>query len=61
MLKGEFRSLLVARVQCGRRRETTASAFALDTDAGRIKPELACICVQPNEDRVDVLDWGRVR
>ena len=56
MLKGEFWSLPIACVECGGCRETAASTFALDTDAGRIQPELACIRVQPNEDRVDVLD-----
>ena len=61
MLKGEFWSLPVAGIECDGRRETAASAFALDTDAGGIKPEPACIRVQPNEDRVDVLHWRRVR
>ena len=61
MLKGEFWSLPIARVKCGGRRKTAAAAFALDTDAGGIKPELACIRVQQNEDRVDVLHWCRVR
>src|SRR5208282_4306994 len=32
MLKGEFWSLPVACVECGGRRETAASTFALDTD-----------------------------
>jgi hypothetical protein len=45
MLKGEFWSLPVASVKCGGRREPAASAFALDTGAGGIKPELACIRV----------------
>ena len=45
MLKGEFWSLPVARVKGGGRREPAASAFALDTGAGGIKPELACIRV----------------
>src|SRR4051812_4057917 len=61
MLKGEFWSLPVAGVKCGHRREPAAAAFALDTDAGRIKSELACIRVQPSEHRVDVLQWRRVR
>src|SRR6202035_600063 len=61
MLKGEFWSLPVAGVKRGGRRETAASAFALDTDAGGIKPELAGLRVQPNEDRVDVLHRRRVR
>ena len=61
MLEGEFWSLSVAGVEYGSRRETTASAFALDTDAGGIKPEPSCIRVQPNEDRIDVLQWRRVR
>src|SRR6201999_1333310 len=38
MLKGEFWSLPVACVECGGGRETAAAAFALDTDAGGIKP-----------------------
>ena len=61
MLEGELRSRLVARIKRGPRRETAAAAFTLDTDAGGIKPELACIRVQPNEDRIDVLYWRRVR
>jgi hypothetical protein len=61
MLKSEFGSLPVAGVERGARRETAAAAFTLDTDAGGIKPELACIRVQPNEDRIDVLYWRRVR
>jgi len=61
MLKGEFRPLSVAGVECGGRRETSASTFALDTDTGGIKPEPACIRVQLSEDRVDVLHGCRVR
>ena len=61
MLKGKFWSLPVAGVKRGRRRETAASAFALDTDAGGIKPELARIRVQSGEHRVDVLQRRRVR
>ena len=61
MLKSEFRSLPIAGVERGARRETAAAAFTLDTDAGGIKSELACIRVQPNEDRIDVLYWRRVR
>ena len=41
--------------------ETAAAAFTLDTDAGGIKAEPACIRVQPNEDRIDVLYWRWVR
>jgi hypothetical protein len=41
--------------------ETTASAFALDTDAGGIKPELAGIRVQPDKHRADILQRCRVR
>src|SRR5690242_7711511 len=51
MLEGEFWSRSVAGVKRGARRETAAAAFALDADAGGIKPEPACICVQPNKDR----------
>src|SRR5437764_1587538 len=61
MLKGEFWSLPVACVECSGCRETAASTFALDTDTSGIQPELACIRVQPSEDRVDVLYWRRVR
>ena len=61
MLKREFGSLPVARVECGTRCKTAAAAFAFDTDAGRIKPEPTCIRMQPNEDRIDVLDRRRVR
>jgi hypothetical protein len=39
--------LPVACVECGGGRETAAATFALDTDAGGIKPKLACIRVQP--------------
>jgi hypothetical protein len=60
MLKGEFWPLAVAGKKRGSRRKTAAAAFAPDTDAGGIKPELACVRVQPNEDRVDVLDRRRV-
>jgi hypothetical protein len=45
MLEGEFWSLPVPGVKYGGGRETAASAFALDTDAGGIQPELACIRV----------------
>src|SRR6516225_9898609 len=55
VLKGEFRSLPVAGIKCGPRRETAASAFALDTDAGGIKPELTGIRMQPDKHRVNVL------
>jgi hypothetical protein len=61
VLKGEFRSLPVAGIKCGPRRETAASALALDTDAGGIKPEPAGISVQPDKRRVDVLQRRRVR
>jgi len=54
MLKGEFWSLPVAGVKCGACRETAASAFAFDADAGGIEPKLAGIRVQPNEDRTSV-------
>src|SRR5207249_10266025 len=47
MLEGEFWSLSVAGVEYASRRETAASAFALDTDAGGIKPEPSCILVPP--------------
>src|SRR5207245_11404680 len=47
MLEGEFWSLSVAGVECGSCRETAASAFALDTDAGGIKPGPSCIRWQP--------------
>ena len=60
MLKGEFWSLPVAGIERGGCRETAPSTFALDTDAGGIKPELGCIRVQPSKDRVDVLHWRRV-
>jgi len=47
MLKGEFWCLPVARVKCGGRRETAASAFALDTDAGEIKRRLSGLSWRP--------------
>ena len=55
VLKGELGALLVAGIQCDACRETAASAFALDADAGGIKPELAGVRVQPDEHRVDIL------
>jgi hypothetical protein len=61
MLKGEFWSLPVAGVKCDGRRETAASAFAFDTDAGGIKREPACIRVQLREHRIDVLQRRGVR
>ena len=61
VLKGEFWSLPVAGIKRGPRRETAAAAFALDADAGGIKPKPAGIRVQPKEDRVDVLHRRRVR
>jgi hypothetical protein len=61
MLKGEFWSRPVTGVKCGGCRETAASTFTLDTDAGGIEPELAGIRVQPNKDRLDVLQRRRVR
>ena len=61
MLKGEFWSLPVASVKRAGRRETAAAAFALDTDAGGIKPELTGIRMQPDKHRVDVLQRRRVR
>ena len=61
MLKGEFRSLPVAGVEGGARRETAATTFALDTDAVGIKPKPACIRVQLGEHRVYVLHGRRVR
>ena len=61
MLEGEFRSLSVAGVKRGARRETAASAFALDPNAGGIEAELTGIRVQPDKHRVDVLHRRRVR
>jgi hypothetical protein len=61
VLKGEFRPVPVAGIKCGPRRETAASTFALDTDAGGIKPELTGIRVQPAKHRVDVLQRCWVR
>src|SRR5262245_1383945 len=60
MLKGEFRSANRGH-KVWPRRETAASAFALDTDAGGIKPELTGIRMQPDKHRVDVLQRRRVQ